>query len=596
VAAAARARIFISYSRREAGLVDTLSEMLGADGFEPLVDRKDIAPGEPWQERIGALIAGCDAAIVVISRSWIDSAICRWELAEIERMAKRLVPVAATRGLESELPASVSRLNLIFADEPARLEPALVQIAAAISADLAWVREHTRIGEAAARWQAGGRKSASLHRGSELEAGERWAAARPQDAPEITQEQRTFLAASRKAATRRLQGYLGAALAVAFLAGGLAVYAEGQRRLAVEKRAEAEANLRGATEAIGIVLFETVERLRGEAGLSTALQRRLIEATQPGINRLLASQPDNAALQRLQATTLAFQSDTMRQQGAHALALQRLDEAVPLFERLAEPAQASTEQLKDLAITLGKRALARLATGNEAGGLADATRAASISREILVRSPQDPNSVFNLAAALRQLAQARSRAHPEEDVSSLIAEVLALVKPFTERPGAPYQAAINVSEALYLRSGLEMARKDWPKARATLEEAYRFVSAQVSANRSATWPVDSAVLLFMRMSDVELAEGRSDPARSLLFRAMQEINQVIDRDRNNATFISRLIAIADRLTGERFALPTEETRRIARNVVTRMEPFAAQGRLGTSDVATFERYRALAAQ
>jgi hypothetical protein len=79
-AAAVKARVFISYSRREADLVDTLSERLATDGFEPLVDRKDIAPGEPWQERIGALIASCDAAIVIISRSWIDSAICQWEL------------------------------------------------------------------------------------------------------------------------------------------------------------------------------------------------------------------------------------------------------------------------------------------------------------------------------------------------------------------------------------------------------------------------------------------------------------------------------------------------------------------------------------
>ncbi len=571
-----------------------LAGRMAPEGFEPLIDRKDIAPGEPWRDRLGQLLRQADAVIILASRNWLASEICLWELSEAEALGKRIVPVAIEPGLEKDLPVAISQLNLVFLDKLEGLSSGLGDIAEALGANLGWIREHTRIGEIADRWQRNGQRRSSLLRGSDLDSAEKWMTTRPDGAPPLTDEQRAFLAASRRAATRRLQGYVGAAAIVAAFSAGSAIFAYRQQIIANERRLQAEANLRGATQAVGTVLFDTIERLRGDAALPIVTQYRLIESARSGIQQLLNVQPENAELQRLQAVTMSVQSDTLRQQGTPREALEKLNEALAIFERILQPVDPQFVQLRDVAVTLGKRAGTYLELGNNREALADASRSVTIGRQLVTQAPQNAAAALNLASGLRQLALARSRLNPEEDVIPLLDEQIALVRPLVERAGAPYQAAVSLIEGLYQRSTSEIARKNFIGARATLEEAYRYTSAQAQANRNALWPSETTTSLLVRMSEVELAEGRTDAARTLLFRALQEINRVIERDLSNAGYMFRLVAIADRLTEGRFALPAEELNRIARNVVVRMQPFAAQGRLGPADIERLKRYRDIA--
>jgi hypothetical protein len=54
-------KVFISYSRRDASqFADELVARLERAGFAPFIDRNDIKPGEPWEERLGGLIAQSD--------------------------------------------------------------------------------------------------------------------------------------------------------------------------------------------------------------------------------------------------------------------------------------------------------------------------------------------------------------------------------------------------------------------------------------------------------------------------------------------------------------------------------------------------------
>src|SRR5262249_15978183 len=69
--------------------------------------------------------------------------------------------------------------------------------------DLDWIREHTRLGESAARWQTRGRPESLLLRGDDLVAAKSWVAARNADAPEITELQRAFLNAGEEAEVAR---------------------------------------------------------------------------------------------------------------------------------------------------------------------------------------------------------------------------------------------------------------------------------------------------------------------------------------------------------------------------------------------------------
>jgi hypothetical protein len=81
----------------------------------------------------------------------------------------------------------------------------LIQLAEALRQDIDWIREHTRIGEIAARWQARGRPESLLLRGDDLDAVRSRAAKRKPAAPEITDLQQVFLNASAESETARLR-------------------------------------------------------------------------------------------------------------------------------------------------------------------------------------------------------------------------------------------------------------------------------------------------------------------------------------------------------------------------------------------------------
>ena len=52
-----KARVFISYSRKDMAFADRLEAALKARGFKPLIDRTEIYAFEDWWKRIEALIA-----------------------------------------------------------------------------------------------------------------------------------------------------------------------------------------------------------------------------------------------------------------------------------------------------------------------------------------------------------------------------------------------------------------------------------------------------------------------------------------------------------------------------------------------------------
>jgi hypothetical protein len=62
-----RAKVFISYSRKDIEFADRLDAALKARGFEPLIDRHSIYALERWRKRIEALISQSDTVVFVLS-------------------------------------------------------------------------------------------------------------------------------------------------------------------------------------------------------------------------------------------------------------------------------------------------------------------------------------------------------------------------------------------------------------------------------------------------------------------------------------------------------------------------------------------------
>jgi hypothetical protein len=76
-AAAETPSIFILYARSDsAALAEELVVGLELVGFRPFLDRHDIAPGEPWEDRLGALILGADTIVFILSPAAVRSERC----------------------------------------------------------------------------------------------------------------------------------------------------------------------------------------------------------------------------------------------------------------------------------------------------------------------------------------------------------------------------------------------------------------------------------------------------------------------------------------------------------------------------------------
>src|SRR5262245_32241056 len=198
-------KVFISYSRKDsAAFADELVAGLEYGGFAPFLDRHDIAAGEDWEARLGGLIAQADTVVFVVSPEAVNSDQCIWEVDRTIALSKRLLPIIFKSVPDHDIPEKLRRLQRISFGSGTGFARPLVQLAEALRVDLQWIREHTRLGESATRWEQRGRPESLLLRGDDIDAANAWMVAREAAAPEITDAQRAFIKASEEAEAARL--------------------------------------------------------------------------------------------------------------------------------------------------------------------------------------------------------------------------------------------------------------------------------------------------------------------------------------------------------------------------------------------------------
>ncbi|RYE10128.1 MAG: toll/interleukin-1 receptor domain-containing protein [Hyphomicrobiales bacterium] len=242
-----KTNVFISYSRRDAEAADRLHEALTAQGLNPYLDKHDIAAGEDWKARLGGLIESADTMVFLISPDSIASSVCDWEVNHAELKGKRILPVVIREPGEG-VPERLQRLNYVFMRNPDEETGALPRLADALAVDIAWIRNHTRYGDDAGEWETAGRPSRLLLRGASIGEAERWRDSRPPTAPQLTETQSAYIAASRRGATNRARGWTAGSIVVALIAIGLSVYAFIQQQAAEASRIVAEASQQRAEE------------------------------------------------------------------------------------------------------------------------------------------------------------------------------------------------------------------------------------------------------------------------------------------------------------------------------------------------------------
>ena len=230
-----RLKVFISYSRRDSGeFADELLVGLELAGFAAFLDRHDIAAGEEWEVRLGALIRQADTVVYVISPESVKSPRCEWEVNHALAETKRIVPIIFKSVPDADIPVELQRRQFIAFDTGSGFTRPLAQLAEALGQDLGWIREHTRLNELAQRWYGRGRPNSLLLRGDELATAQAWADGWKPGAPAVTDVTHRLINASKtqeasdlaqsKATRRRMRGTEIAAAAFAF-AAILAIFA-----------------------------------------------------------------------------------------------------------------------------------------------------------------------------------------------------------------------------------------------------------------------------------------------------------------------------------------------------------------------------------
>src|SRR5712691_280175 len=124
-----KAKVFISYSRKDMAFADQLEAALRARGIEPLIDRSEVYAFEDWWKRIEALIARADTVVFVLSPDAVSSEVCHKEVAFAASLNKRFAPVVLRRTDDKAVPEALARLNFVFFEDAARFEESADRLA-----------------------------------------------------------------------------------------------------------------------------------------------------------------------------------------------------------------------------------------------------------------------------------------------------------------------------------------------------------------------------------------------------------------------------------------------------------------------------------
>jgi hypothetical protein len=378
-----KAKIFISYSRKDMAFADRIEAALKARGFEPLIDRTEIYAFEDWWKRIEGLIGKADTIVFVLSPDAVASEIALKEATHAASLNKRFAPIVCRRVADGAIPEALRRLNFIFFDDAARFDASADQLAEALQTDIGWVRQHTELGEAARRWSATGRPGGLLLRSPVLEEAERWIASRPRGAPEPTAETQAFVAASRRGTTRRrniLTGSLAAGLVVALALAGLAYWQRGvaveqqrianeQRQLAEQQRQRAEATLKAATKTANGLVFDLAQRFRNTAGISAQLVKDILGQARALQEQLIQSGEVTPELKRSEAAALDETATSLLAIGDTAGALAAAEQARQIMAGLLASYPGSTDFQRNLSLLYNKIGDVQVAQGDLAGAL-----------------------------------------------------------------------------------------------------------------------------------------------------------------------------------------------------------------------------------
>jgi hypothetical protein len=379
--AKAETRVFLSYSRNDIAFACWLRAQLEQRAVEVFRDIDDTLPGEEWWARLKELIGKADTIVFVLSPSSAASRVCADEVAHAQSLSKRIFPVVIAEVNWQVVPEGLAKIHSSDFREEAWRTAAVEGLVAALLVDIAWVREHTRLGEIAERWKDS-QPSDLLLRGVELEAAENWVTRQPAAASAPTNVQRAFIKASRDSARRRQRWVTGVSLGVALLTGVLGILAWAQRQEAIRNEAEAKVARDRALVAQSRFLADLSHQKtrEGDAGTAMLLALEALPDAAPDRRRPFVPEAQAALFAAVHALREAFVLPESRSTAGMSLAapkasLQDLSTSDPTFNILLEDLMLVPHMVRGMGgVSIGSGADKRLilTSSGDGGRLWDA--------------------------------------------------------------------------------------------------------------------------------------------------------------------------------------------------------------------------------
>ncbi|NKB15983.1 MAG: toll/interleukin-1 receptor domain-containing protein [Sphingomonadales bacterium] len=178
-------KMFVSYSRQDFAAADAIVDALTARDFEVKIDTRDLPFGEKWQAELAEFIRLSDTVIWLVSEPSIRSDWVNWELDQVARRSKRLVPLMVGLVKPDELPRQLGEIQILPRDRLFDLTRDLDTLIQVLKTDGAWLKQAGRLQDRAAEWLAKSRTPALLLSSGALADAEDWKQKRPEKAPAL---------------------------------------------------------------------------------------------------------------------------------------------------------------------------------------------------------------------------------------------------------------------------------------------------------------------------------------------------------------------------------------------------------------------------
>ncbi len=280
--------VFVSYSRKDRDAIAAIVSALRAADQEVWVDLEDIAPSAVWMEEIKTAITNADSVIFVISPDSVTSQVCGLELKHAVDLSKRVVPVVIRDTPVAAVPAPLRDIDWSFV-RPETFDADVARLVDILETDIARVHLHTRLLARATEWETRGGDKSMLLRGAQLAEADRWLAGQTDQKPTTTPVQGQFMAASRRAVSRRQRGSIVGAVAVIAIMAVIATVAVFQWHNATVQRNQAQTRFR---QAVSLRLVSEAHDMlaRSQPGGDARAFQQLLAS------RPLTQTPDDGAL------------------------------------------------------------------------------------------------------------------------------------------------------------------------------------------------------------------------------------------------------------------------------------------------------------